>query len=256
MTHFSWARGRRARSSHRSHTLDASMLSYLLRGCGSGQGRLVMAESGHVAEPVWTKRHLNTILVIAILAVFPAFFLLRGHPETIATLAAAGTVAAACFAAMAAVASMRAANESSLTATHAREALARSLRPALAVDVHFTASAQADGKAPALGRVMSASSNAVDVVVEWHLENGASRVGRTASLESWTPSLPPGSDITFGVDLGLLNSKAWWEELSMVRALYWDVQRLAQWESIWEAEELGDGGSKGWLRPVSMRIIN
>jgi hypothetical protein len=148
------------------------------------------------------KKYLNIVLVIAILAIFPAFFLLRRHPETIATLASAGTVVAACFAAMAAVASMKAANESSITATRAREALARSLRPALTADVHFTESAAADGKVPALGRVMSASSNAVDVVVEWHLENGASRVGRTARLESWRPNLPSGSDISFGVDLG------------------------------------------------------
>jgi hypothetical protein len=202
------------------------------------------------------KKHLNTVLVIAILAVFPAFFLLRRHPDTIATLASAATVVAACFAAMAAVASMRAANESSITATRAREALARSLRPALSSDVHFTESAHPDGRASALGRVMSASSNAVDVVVEWHLKSGASIVDRTARLESWRPNLPPGSDITFGVDLGLLTTNGWWEELSMVRALYWDEQRLAQWESIWQAERVEGGGGTGWLRPISMRIVN
>jgi hypothetical protein len=155
---------------------------------------------------------------------------------------------------MAGVAAMHSANDSNVTANKAREALARAVRPAIAPDVYFAGQPDARGLSPAFGRVVSASSNAVDVTVEWQRTQGPPIAARAAKLESWRPNLPDTADASIIVALGPIRD-AWWDDIAMVRAVYWDEQRLAQWESLWRPERPRASGGGGWLSFVGMRIL-
>lgn len=168
------------------------------------------------------------LVTIAVVVLFAFFIGFRRDVALVGALSAAGTVLAAGFAAMAALGSMRAAAESSVTANRSREALARTMRPTVRPDI-----GRQDGEV--LGTVRCGEGRgALDVTVAWLKADGETVTGRTARLEPSRPDLPSGSDTALAVDLELPESATGWDETTMVWIEYWDDSHVGHWQDTWQ----------------------
>ena len=172
---------------------------------------------------------LNYALVVAATAVlFVVIVAVRHHTALVSALSAAGTVAAAGFAALAALGSMRAAADSSATARRAREALARSARPRVRPGV------RADG-GTLVGDVRVEGQAAAEVVtVVWTF---ADRGPVTAQADRLEPGAVPG----LVVDLGLPEDADVASAVTIVWIEYRDAGHLGQWRDTWQVAPGGQG---------------
>jgi hypothetical protein len=167
------------------------------------------------------------LVTLALVAIFAVLIGFKRDTALVGALEAAGTVAAAGFAAVAAMGSMRAAAESSATARRSREALARTMRPQIRPSLQV-------GNGTVHGSVQcGADRGAVDVTVVWMLSNRDPITERAARLEPSRPDLPPGSDITLAVDLQLPETANVWNEIDMVWIEFWDDNRVGHWQDTW-----------------------
>jgi hypothetical protein len=163
------------------------------------------------------------VLIAGLAALFAVFIGFKRDAALIAALEAAGTVAAASFAATAAFGSMRAAAESSATARKSREALARTARPHL----RPTITTQENGTI--FGTIRSGETRAaVDITVVWTLTDQDPVVGQTAHLE-------PGRTL----DLPLPETANPASEITMVWIEYADPDYIGQWRDTWEPDAHG-----------------
>jgi hypothetical protein len=160
---------------------------------------------------------VSAVIALATAGVFALFIGFRSNAPLVAALEAAGTVAAAGFAALAALGSMRAAAESSATARRSREALARTVRPRV-----YPSFSQEYGTVRCEERV------AVDVSVAWLLTGGETVTEQVARLE-------PSNDLT--LDLKLPGTANVWDTTSMVWIEYWDESRVGRWQDTWRVNQ-------------------
>jgi hypothetical protein len=103
------------------------------------------------------------------------------------------------FTFLAALAALRSTAASEQITRRATEALARTLRPTLALDTLINPGIE---NALLVGRLMPTDGPPpVDVSMEWVLANGQTITGHASRVEPWRPDLPPGSDLSISTTL-------------------------------------------------------
>jgi len=136
---------------------------------------------------------------------------------------ALGTLAAA-------YAALAPARSSERAAAEAREALARIVAPTLSPSVHTEGDIS-------WGRISpdGSGAGAVDVTAVWTMRSGEVARREGGTLQGWRADLPPGSDITFKVQLPSLVKQG--QEADLVAGVvveYTDERRLQRWRQAWE----------------------
>lgn len=168
------------------------------------------------------------LTLLALVVVFGLFIGFRDNGALVGALEAAGTVAAAGFAAVAALGSMRAAAESGATARRARESQARSVRPRV-----YPTITRADGHTFGVVRC-GTGQPAVDVFAVWSRPDHGPVTSRAARLELVRADIPPDVVTESTVDLEAPESADPREAVSLVWIEYWDGGRIGQWRDTWE----------------------
>ena len=153
---------------------------------------------------------IYAVSVLGVVALFAVFILVRDHAGLIDALSAAGTVAAAGFAAVAALGSMRAANETRNVARHSWEAAARARQP------HIRATVE-DRDGQAYGVLHVDGTGAEDLTVVWSVQDAPAVSEQRADLAA-------GHSLEVLLDPG---------PVTLVWADYWDAGRQAHWRDVW-----------------------
>jgi hypothetical protein len=187
-------------------------------------------------------------VAVATAALFAVLIVFRADAALVAALSAAGTVAAAGFAAVASLGSMRAAAESSATARRARQSLAQSMRPRVRPSVERVGGT-------VRGTVRCAGARiAVDVTVTWILADGDTVVERIARLVPDQAEGLSDSGEALTADLALPDTADLRTAISMVWIEYGDDGRVGQWQDTWEvAVSPTDPVS---FSPVASRLVD
>ncbi|HET8659315.1 MAG TPA: hypothetical protein VFM55_10005 [Micromonosporaceae bacterium] len=157
-------------------------------------------------------------------APFIVMIMLRKDTILVQALTGAGTLTTAVFTALAALSAQRAAAESSSTATRAREALARTIKPTMFADVMRGNGVDIDKAIGSYGP--GRDRGAIDVKVTWHLRDGRKVVDRADALipepTGRNPHLP--RNILIGPWMGSAAAT-----VERVTVEYTDESRLMRW---------------------------
>src|SRR5262245_18759353 len=111
-----------------------------------------------------------------------------GDAEPVEGIVVAANVMVAGVTFLAAIAALRSAASAELISRRATEALARTLRPTMAVDTFVDSRVP---NAPLVGRLLPMDGpSPIDVRSTWHLSEGRVVTGLADRVERWRPDLP------------------------------------------------------------------
>ena len=152
---------------------------------------------------------IGLLVVLGLFILFIVFIALRGDVLLVQALSAAGTVAAGVFAAIAALASLRAADSSRAAAERTRLAAASAIQPRMRP-------AFEDG----LGVIHVTGSPAIEVHAVWQIVGAP-----TVSAEE--PRIEPGEEFSVTLPKG---------ELAILWVEYRDASGAFRWQDTWDAD--------------------
>jgi hypothetical protein len=152
---------------------------------------------------------IGMLVVLGVFILFMVFIALRGDVLLVQALSAAGTVAAGVFAAIAALASLRAADSSRAAADRTRLAAASAIQPRLRPVFE-------EGR----GIIRVTGSPAIEVNAVWQVEGA-----QTVTAEE--PRIEPGEEFPVALPEG---------DLAMLWVEYRDASGAFRWQDTWDAD--------------------